>query len=118
MLSISHTLSFYPLLEHLTIRPLIGLPPLFNRLVPAPLVLHELLVLLLLRVQLGEAIALVVWGNVKCGLFFLTTDDEGTADDAIVSLAVDGGAAEDVFAGGFEAGEKTTCSGLGVSIWI
>lgn len=42
---------------------------------------------------------------------FLATDDEGATDDAVVGFTVDGGAAEDVFAGGFEASEETTCRG-------
>jgi hypothetical protein len=104
-----------PLLKHLTIRPLIRLPPLLNRIIPAPLVFHKLLILLLFRVQLGKAIALIVGRDIECRLFFLAADDEGTANEAVVGLAVDRGAAEDVFAGGFEAGEETTCGGSDVS---
>ena len=51
----------------------------------------------------------MVGRDVERGLFFLAADDEGAADDAVVGDAVDGGAAEDVFAGGFEAGKETTC---------
>ena len=103
---------FTPLLKHLPIRPLICLSPLLDRLVPAPLVFQKLLVFRFLWVQLGEAIALVIRRNVKGGLLFLAADDEGTADDTVVSFAVDRRAAEDIFARGFEASEETTCGAL------
>ena len=38
----------------------------------------------------------------------MAADDEGALDDGIVLLAVDGRGTEDVFAGGFEAGEEAT----------
>ncbi len=115
MVSSSHTpassfhFPFTPLLKHLPIRPLICLSSLLNRLVPAPLVIHKLLVLGFLRVQLSKAIALIVGRDVEGGLLFLAADDEGTADDTVIGSAVDRGAAEDIFARGFEAGEETTC---------
>ncbi len=96
------------LLKDLPVRPLILLTIHFNRLVPAPLVLDERLVLLLARVELREGIALVVRGDVEGGLLLLAADDECPLDDGFVGFAVDRSAAEDVFAGAFEAGEEAT----------
>ena len=104
------------LLKYLSVGPLILLALNRNRLIPAPHVIHKLFVLGLLGIQFGEGIALVVWCDVEGGLFFLAADDEGTADDAVVGFAVDRGAAEDVFAGGFEAGEESTY-GAGRLVW-
>jgi len=94
------------LLKDLPIRPLILLAFHLDGLVPAPLVLDKRLVLLLAGVQLGKGIALVVRGDVEGGLLLLAADDERALDDGFVGFAVDGGAAEDVFAGAFEAGEE------------
>jgi hypothetical protein len=96
------------LLKHLPIRPFTSLPLNFNRLIPAPLVLEKFLILLLAGVKLGELVALVVGGDVKRWHGFVAADEEGTSDDGVVADAVDGGSAEDVFAGGFETGEETT----------
>ncbi len=94
------------LLKDLPIRPLILFALHLDRLIPAPLVLDKGLVFLFARVQLCERVALVVWGDVESGLLLLAADDECTLDDGVVGFAVDGGAAEDVFAGAFEAGEE------------
>jgi SAM-dependent methyltransferase len=51
--------------------------------------------------------------DVESGEVVLTTDDEGTLDDGVVVLAVDGAAAEDVLAGGLETVEETTCD-----VWL
>jgi len=48
----------------------------------------------------------------------LAADDEGALDDGVVGFAVDGGAAEDVFAGGFEAGEEAAWVERRVSLWF
>ena len=85
-----------------------------NRLIPAPHIIHKLLVPGLLGIQLGEGVALVVWSDVESGFLFLAADNEGAADDAVISFAIDRGAAENIFAGGFEAGEESTCGGWGL----
>ena len=77
------------LLEHLPIRPLVRLTLHLNRLVPAPLVLEEFLVLRLGRVELGELVALVVGGDVEGGEGVVAAHEEGTADDGVVAAAVD-----------------------------
>ena len=96
------------LLEHLPIRPVILLSINLDRLVPAPLVLHELLILGLSRVELGELVALKVRGDIESGESLVATDKEGTLDDGVVAGAIDGGGAEDVFAATFKTGEEAT----------
>ena len=59
-------------------------------------------------IQLRELVALEVWSDVEGRGCVLATDDKGTLDDGIVGFAVDGGGAEDVFAGGFETGKEAT----------
>lgn len=78
-----------------------------DRLVPAPLVIDEFLVLRFAGIKLGELIALVVGCNVKGRLRFLATDDKGTLDNGVIFDAVNRGAAKDVLAGTLEAGEKS-----------
>ena len=96
------------LLEHLPIRVRVFLAINHNRLLPRPLIIHKLLILRLTGIQLLEFIALVIRGYVEGRLGFLAADDEGALDDGVVLLAVDGSGTEDVFAGGFEAGEEAT----------
>jgi hypothetical protein len=96
------------LLEDLAVRPLVALAVDVNRLVPRPLVLDERLVLGLRGVELGELVGLPVRGDVEGGEGLLAAHHEGTADEAVVARAVDGGRAEEVLARGFEAGEETT----------
>lgn len=103
-----HRLIAPPLLENLAIRPLVRLPILDDRLVPTPHVLDEFLVCRVAGVQLGELVAVVVGSDFESGCGFLATDQEYPFDDRGIGFAKDGGTAEDVFAGGFEAGEETT----------
>jgi hypothetical protein len=77
------------LLEDLAVSPLVGLAVDIDRLVPGPLVLDELLVLSLGGVKLGELVGLPVWGDVESGDGLLSTDEEGTTDDAVVGDTVD-----------------------------
>ena len=93
-------------LKHLPVRPFVFLTLDFDRLVPAPLVLDKLLVLC--RVELGELIGFVVWGNVKSWQGFVSANQEDALDDGIVADAENRGAAEKVFARRFEAGKKST----------
>jgi hypothetical protein len=58
-------------------------------------------------IQLDELVALPVGCNVEGGKCFGATHHEGTTNDGVVGLAVHAGAAEEVFAGCFEAGEET-----------
>lgn len=75
-----------------------------DRLVPSPHRLDESTVLRLGGVELLEAVALPVGGDVEDGLVLLATDNESTLDNRVVVLAVDGGAAKDVLARSLEAG--------------
>jgi hypothetical protein len=100
------------LLEHLPIRPLVRLAINLNRLIPAPLVLDEFLVLRLGWVELGELVTLEVGGDVEGGEGLVSAHEEGTADDGVVAAAVDGGGAEEVFAGGFETVEESAWGGV------
>lgn len=95
------------LLEDLSIRPLVRLALELDRLIPAPLVLQIRLIFLLGVVQLGEFIAFIVGGNVEGWESFVTTDEEDTLDDGVVTCAKDGGGTEEVLAGAFESIEKT-----------
>jgi hypothetical protein len=79
--------------------------------VPGPLVLDELLVLGVGGVELAEVVALPVRGDLEGGLPVLTTDQEDTADDAVVVLAVDRLSTEQVLAGSLETGVETTYDG-------
>jgi hypothetical protein len=79
--------------------------------IPGPHVLDELLVLGVGGVELAEVVALPVRGDLKGGLPVLATDQEDTADDAVVVLAVDGLSTEEVLAGSLETGVETTCDG-------
>ena len=96
------------LLEDLAISPLVGLAANSDRLVPRPLVLYEFLVLGLAGVKFGEFVALPVGCDVEGGESFVAADHEGTFDDGVVGLAVDGGRAEEVLAGSLETVEETT----------
>ena len=78
-----------------------------NRLFPRPLIIDKLLILRLAGIQFLEFVAFVIRRYVEGWLGFLAADDEGTLDDGVVFLAVDGRGTEDVFAGGFESGEET-----------
>ena len=77
-----------------------------NRLIPRPLIIHKLLILRLTRIELREFIALVIRCYVEGWLGFLAADDEGALDDGVILFAIDGRGTEDIFAGGFEAGEE------------
>lgn len=79
--------------------------------VPGPLVLDELLVLGVGGVELAEFVALPVRGDLEGRLPVLTTDQEDTADDAVVVLAVDRLSTEQVLAGSLETGVETTYDG-------
>ena len=103
------TLASTHLLEHLPIRPRIFFAVHNNRLIPSPLIIQKLLILRLTGVELREFEALVVGCYVEGWLGLLAADDEGALDDGVVLLAVNGSGTEDVFAGGFEAGEEATC---------
>ena len=96
------------LLEDLAICPIVLLALDVDRLVPAPLILNELLVRGLVGIKLDELVALPVRRDIKGRNGFLTTDHEGAADDGVVGLAVNAGGAEEVFARRFETGEETT----------
>ena len=54
-------------------------------------------------VELGELVALVVWSHVESWESLLATDDEGTLDNGVVVLSVDGSTAEDVLARALQA---------------
>lgn len=95
------------LFEHLAIRPLIRLSLHLNRLIPAPLVLQESLVLWLGGVKLGEFVALKVRGNIKGRESLIATDEEGTSDDGVVGSPIDGGGSKEILARGFETIEET-----------
>ena len=79
-----------------------------GRLVPGPLGLDESAILRVLGVELGELVALIIGSDVEDGLPVIATDDEGTLDDGVVVLAVDGGAAEEVLAGSLETVVEAT----------
>ena len=57
-------------------------------------------------VEFGEGVAVKVGRDVEGGRGVVAADDEGALDDGVVGHAEDGGSAEDVLAGGFEAGEE------------
>lgn len=86
------------LLENLSISPSQLPVPVLNRLVPTPLIVDERAILLLGGIQLREGVALVVGRNVEGGRGVLAADHKGAFYDGVVTRAVDGGGAEDVFA--------------------
>ena len=96
------------LLEDLAVGPLVGLAVDLNGLVPRPLVLDEGLILGLGGVELGELVGFPVGGDIEGGERLLTTDQEGTTDDAVVGLAIDGASSEEVLARSLETCEETT----------
>lgn len=96
------------LLEDLAVGPLVGLAADLDGLVPRPLVLDESLVLWVGGVELGELIGFPIRGDVEGRESLLAAHHEGTADDAVVGLAVDGAGTEEVLAGSLEAGEEAT----------
>lgn len=96
------------LLEDFPVSPLVGLPVGLDRLVPSPLVLHELAIFLDAGVKLDELVALIVRRDIEGGYSFVATGYESASDDRIPSHAVHGQAAEEVFARSFETGEETT----------
>jgi hypothetical protein len=85
----SHLCADRRLLEYLAVGPLVILAANLDGLVPGPLVLDEGLVLGLGGVKLGELVGLPVWGDVESGDGLLSTDEEGTTDDAVVGDTVD-----------------------------
>lgn len=93
--------------EHLPIRPVVFLSIYLDGLVPAPLVLQELLILGLGRIELAELVALIVGCDIEGGESLVATDEEGTSDDGVVAGTVDGGSAEEVFAAAFETSEES-----------
>lgn len=95
------------LLEDLAVGELVRLAVNDKGLVPRPLVLDELAVLGVLGVQLGEGVALVVWGDIESRESLLATDKEGPLDDGVVVRAIDGSTAEEVLAASLETGEET-----------
>lgn len=99
---------FCPLLEDLSVRPLVGLAVDVDRLVPGPHVVDKLLVLSLGGVELGELVALVVRGDIEGRKSLLATDDECTTDDRVIGDTEDGRATKEVLAAGLETSEETT----------
>ena len=96
------------LLEDFAVSPFIRLTVDGDGLVPRPLVVDELLVLGLLGVELGELVALVVWGDIESRESLVASDEERTLDNRVVGLAIDGSGTENVLAAGLETGEETT----------
>lgn len=96
------------LLENLAISVLVLLAVVHNRLVPGPLSLDVGPVLGLVGVELLELVALIVGSNVEDGQVLVATDDEGTLDDGVVVLSVDGSAAEQVLPGSLQTGVEAT----------
>lgn len=105
-----HSKESYDLLEDLAVGEFILFAVDRDGLVPCPLVVDELLVLSLLGVELGELVALVVGGDIESREGLLSTDDEGTLDDGIVALSVDGRGTKDVLAAGLETSKESTCN--------
>jgi hypothetical protein len=104
------------LLEDLSVSPLVGLAVDSDWLVPTPLVFDERLVLWVGWVELGELVALEVWGNIEGWERFLATDEESTPDDGVVCGSVNGCGTEKVFAAGLESVEESTYSMLAILI--
>ena len=73
------------------------------------MIIHKLLILRLTGIELRKFEALVIGCYVEGWLGLLAADDKGALDDGVVFLAVNGRGTEDIFAGGFEAGEEATC---------
>lgn len=101
----------YPLLEDLSISPLVGLAFDLDWLVPRPLVLQVLLVLWLAWVELGELVALIVGSDIESWEGLIAADHEGAFDDRVAGYAVNRGCAEDVLPGCFETREEATYIG-------
>lgn len=96
------------LFKYFSVRPLIFLPLTLDRLIPAPLIIDKFPIFGFAGIKLGKFVALVVGCDVKGRQSLLATDDEGTLNNGIIFDAVNRGAAKDVLAGPFEAGEKST----------
>jgi hypothetical protein len=84
------------LLEDLAISPWVSLATNGDWLLPSPLLVDELLVGWVGVVELGELVALMVWGNVESGESLLTADDEGALDDTVVGSSIDTGASKNI----------------------
>lgn len=97
------------LLVDFAVGVLVGLAVVLDGLVPRELVLNEGAVLGVGGVELLELVALVIRANVDGRKDLLAADEEDTADDGVVVLAVDGDGAEDVLAGGLETSEEAAC---------
>lgn len=69
-----------------------------NGNIPGPQVVDSLAVLLLGGVELSEAIALPVRGDIEGGDVVLTTDHEDTGNQAVVVSTIDRLSAEEVLA--------------------
>ena len=93
-------------LEHLAISPLKLLPADFDRLVPGPHRIDKRAILLALRIQLLELVALIIRRDVERWESLLPPHEEGTLDHAVVRDAVDAAGAEEELAGGLETGEE------------
>jgi hypothetical protein len=87
---------------------LVLLAVVHNGLVPGPLSLNVGPVLGVVGVELLELVALVVGSDVEDGQVFVATDDEGTLDDGVVVLSVDGSTAEQILSGGLQTGVEAT----------
>ena len=97
----------YRSLKDLPIRPRVLLPTNGDGLVPSPHVVDKLLVRSLGVVEPGELVRIVVGRYVEGGKRLMAADEEGAFDDGVICLAEDGAGAEEVLAGGFEAGKET-----------
>jgi hypothetical protein len=86
--------------------PVVFLAVNLNWFVPCPHIIHKGLVLLALGIKLGEAVGLVVRGDLESGESFLSTDKEGTLDDGVVGDAEDGAGTEEVLAASLETVEE------------
>jgi hypothetical protein len=74
--------------------PVIFLATDLDWLVPRPHVVDKGLVLLALGVELGEAVGLVVGGDLESGKSFLSADEECALDNGVVGDAEDGAGTE------------------------
>lgn len=106
--------SIHHLLEDLTISPGVLFSIHQDRLIPAPLVFNEGAILVFGRVQFCEFIAFKVGRHVESRGGFLAPDQKGATHDGVVTLAINRSRTEDVFAGGLEAREESTCQTLGL----
>lgn len=92
----------------MAIGPLLDLSVNGDGNVLGPHVLDELAVSLVGGVELGELVTLVVGADSESGLPLLAAGHEGTVDDTVVVLAVDGLGTEDVLAGSLKTGLEAT----------